>query len=231
MYSEIQQKIRHLLDSRKLNPDNPKIKTMIMYSGGADSLSLAKNVLECTNHKIFLHHVVLKNFEERDQFQLNVLDKQLNFLKKFGEFEFIQSSTEMKIKSGRYKYIGLDLTTSLFMGARSCLALKNQISAIYTGHLRATSAPELFEGISVLNALFTNKRNKPNWILPLRLLDQKSAKLEIYKSIGQDGLSLTVSCRKPSKSNETFTSCGKCHACTTRKKTVLGLGWDMSLVK
>jgi len=231
MHNEIQRKTRKLLSSRYLDPDNKKIKTMIMYSGGADSLSLAKNILESTSHKIFLHHVILKNFEERDQFQLDVLEKQLHFLRKIREFEFIQSTTEMKISSQKFKYVGLDLTTSLFMGGRSCLALKNQISAIYTGHLLATSAPELFEGISVLNALFTNKRFKPNWILPFRSLDQSSAKLKIYESIGEDGLALTVSCRAPSKTNGVFKSCKKCHACKTREKAVKTLGWDMSLVK
>lgn len=231
MYSDIQQKIRKLLSLRNLDPDKASIKTMIMYSGGADSLSLAKNILECTKHKIFIHHVVLKNFEERDEFQLNVLKNQLEFLKKVREFQFIQSSTEMKIDSSDYKYVGLDLTTSLFMGGRSCLALKNQISAIYTGHLLATTAAELFEGISVFNALFTNRRFKPNWLIPFRSLDQRSAKLKIYESIGKDGLALTVSCRSPSKSEGQFSSCGKCHACATRRKAIENLGWDMSLVK
>lgn len=231
MYNEIQQKTRKLLSSRYLDPDNSKIKTMIMYSGGADSLSLAKNILECTSHKIFLHHVVLKNFEERDQFQLDVLPKQLHFLKKIRQFEFIKSTTEMKIPSEESKYVGLDLTTSLFMGGRSCLALKNQISAIYTGHLLATSAPDLFEGISVLNALFTNKRFKPNWILPFRSLNQSSAKLKIYESIGPDGLALTVSCRAPTKTNGDFTSCKKCHACKARENAVRTLKWNMSLVR
>ena len=63
---------------------------MIMYSGGADSLSLAKSVLETTNHNVVIHHVVLNNPENRDDFQLDVLSTQLNYLKqKFRDFEVV----------------------------------------------------------------------------------------------------------------------------------------------
>ena len=38
---------------------------MLMYSGGADSFSLAKGLLEATEHEIILHHVVIRNRKER----------------------------------------------------------------------------------------------------------------------------------------------------------------------
>ena len=66
-----------------------------MYSGGAGSISLAKSILEATNHNLVLHHLVINNPEKRDQFQLSVIDKQLDYLKQnHREFEFIKTSFE-----------------------------------------------------------------------------------------------------------------------------------------
>jgi len=229
--NEIHTTIRRQLKLRSLDPDNNKINVMVMYSGGADSLSLAKNLLECTDFSLYLHHVVMKNFEQRDEFQWNVLEDQMRFLKeKTREFEFIHSTTNMQIGL-EGKFVGLDSTTALFMGARSCLALKNKISAVYTGHLLATRDVDMFEGITVFNAMFANRRFKPNWLCPFRSLKRDTAKAKIYQSLGPEGLDLTVSCRKPKKINEKYTSCNKCHACKTRRSTLQELGWDLKLIK
>ena len=73
--------IQKMLNARQIKHDDERVKSMVMYSGGADSLALAKGVLEATNHQIILHHVVIKNREKRDQFQLSMLDDQINHLK------------------------------------------------------------------------------------------------------------------------------------------------------
>ena len=44
--------IKKELMAAKLSHSNSKIKSMLMYSGGADSLSLAKGLLEATEHEI-----------------------------------------------------------------------------------------------------------------------------------------------------------------------------------
>ena len=63
MNSSVNTALIKSLRAKNINPTNNSLNCMIMYSGGADSLSLAKSVLETTNHKVVIHHVVLNNPE------------------------------------------------------------------------------------------------------------------------------------------------------------------------
>ena len=200
-----------------------------MYSGGADSLSLAKSVLETTSHNVVIHHVVINNFEKRGKFQLDVIDNQLDYLRKnCRQFKFIKTAFDMDLNN----HVGSrDMSVSLFMAGSACRALRKNFAIIYTGHLLATRMADFLEASAILNSLFINARSKPVWLYPLRTIGQPSAKQEIYKNIGSDGLALTVSCRKPSVIENQFTSCMECHACKVRAKTVKELGWDSSLTK
>ena len=130
------------------------------------------------------------------------------------------------------KNVGLDRTTCLFFGARSCAAMRNQVAAVYTGCIEPQFW-ELHQGLSVLNSVFVNLRFKPSWLRPFKFLARQNhqGKLTIFKNIGEEGLDLTVSCRNPKPDGENFKSCLKCHACKLRSKAVGTLGWDKSLVK
>ena len=222
--------ILNSLQLKNIDPQNERVNSMIMYSGGADSLSLAKSVLETTNHNVVIHHVVINNFEKRGQFQLDVIDGQLDYLRKnCRQFKFIKTTFEMELNN---KHVGSsDVSVSLFMAGAACRALGKYFSIIYTGHMSGTRMTDFIEASSILNSLFTNNRFKPVWLYPMRSLGQSLEKREIYKNIGKEGLAMTVSCRKPIVTGNQFTSCLKCHACKTREKTVKELGWDPSLVK
>ena len=72
--AETEKEINHVhaviekeLKAARLSESNSKIKSMLMYSGGADSFSLAKGLLEATEHEIILHHVVIRNREKRER--------------------------------------------------------------------------------------------------------------------------------------------------------------------
>ena len=228
MNSSVNTAVIKSLRAKNINPSNDSLNSMIMYSGGADSLSLAKSVLETTNHKVVIHHVVLNNPENRDDFQLEVLSTQLNYLKqKFRDFEFVKTNFEMNLSD----IPGIrDMSVSLFMAGAACRALKKNFSIVYTGHVFPDMI-DFIEANAVLNSLFTNTRFKPLWLYPLRNINQSTSKQEIYKNIGPDGLSLTVSCRKPIKEGSKFTSCLNCPACKVRSRAVQSLGWDVQLVK
>ena len=222
--------IKKELMAAKLSHSNNKIKSMIMYSGGADSLALAKGMLEATQHEIILHHVIIKNREERDQFQLDTLDGQFEFLrKKTRDFQVMKSAYEIPLETKR---VGLDRSTCLFLGARSCTAMDNQVSAVFTGCIEP-QIWELHEGLSVFNSVFINRRFKPSWLRPFKFLARQThkGKVMIFKNIGTEGLDLTVSCRRPVVAGDKFKSCLKCHACKLRTKAVETLGWDKALVK
>ena len=235
--AETEKEINHVhaviekeLKAARLSESNSKIKSMLMYSGGADSFSLAKGLLEATEHEIILHHVVIRNREKRDQFQLKTLDKQFDYLRKTTrEFQVLKSAYEIPLET---KQVGLDRTTCLFFGARACAAMRNQVAAVYTGCIEPQFW-ELHQGSSVLNSVFVHLRYKPSWLRPFKFLARQinQGKSTIYKNIGEEGLNLTVSCRNPKSDGEKFISCLKCHACKLRAKTVESLGWDKSLVK
>ena len=87
-------------------------------------------MLEATQHEIILHHVIIKNREERDQFQLDTLDGQFQFLRKKLEIFKDELAHEIPFETKR---VGLDRSTCLFFGARSCTAMDNQVSAVFTG--------------------------------------------------------------------------------------------------
>lgn len=217
------------LETHRIDAQNQSINVMLMYSGGADSVSLAKSILEATNHKLVLHHVVINNPEKRDQFQLNVIEKQLKYLRtNYRDFEFIKTSFEMNLN----KRAGIiDMSVALFMAGSACGALGRRFSVIYTGHLHATPVSHFMEAGSVLNSLFINRRFKPVWLYPLRYLNRSTSKEVVYKNIGPEVLNLTVSCRRPTVDGENYISCLQCHACKTRSITVKKLGWDVALVK
>ena len=216
------------LKDRGIDPRNKQINVMMMYSGGADSLSLAKSILETTSHNLVLHHVIINNSEKRDNFQLDVIDGQLDYLRKnCREFEFFKTSFEMNLNNNT----GIrDMSVSMFMAGTACRALRKRFSVIYTGHLLAAMV-DFQEASAVINSLYTNMRFKPIWLYPLRSLNRLAAKREIYKNIGEEGLALTVSCRKPAVKEQRFVSCLKCPACIVREKAIRELSWDVSLVK
>ena len=228
LLNSINETLIRLLKAKRISIDNEQLNTMIMYSGGADSLSLAKSVLETTNHKVVIHHVVLQNPENRDKFELDVIEAQLEYLKKnFRDFQFIQTRFNVNFSNST----GIkDMSAALFMAGTSCRALKTNFSIIYSGHLLAPMT-DFMEASAVLNALFSNRRAKPIWMYPFKHINQRTSKVEIYRNIGPKGLDLTVSCRRPSLEGKKFVSCLTCPACKVRYNTVKTLGWDESLVK
>ena len=229
--NSINETLLKLLKARRISIDNEQLNSMVMYSGGADSLSLAKSVLETTNHKVVLHHVVLQNPENRDKFELDVIEAQLEYLKKnFRDFQFIQTRFNVNLSNST----GIkDMSAALFMAGTSCRALKKNFSIIYSGHMHETPMMDFMEASAVLNALFSNRRAKPIWIYPFKYINinQRTSKLEIYRNIGPKGLELTVSCRRPTLEGKKFVSCFTCPACKVRHNTVKTLGWDENLVK
>jgi 2OG-Fe(II) oxygenase superfamily len=226
--NKVNDAVRHMLHLRMIDPDNSKLKAMIMYSGGADSTALVKGLLEATDHEIFLHHVVIKNAEHREEYQLRMVEKQLAHLREHSRpFEYFSSAYEMHSGLGG----GLDMTLALFMGGRYCVSKGNVFSTIWTGHIN-TPASDLTVAAAVLNSLFINSARRPLWLIPFQdVLEASTAKQDIYASLGETLLGMTVSCRKPQKKGGQFFVCGTCHACNTRRQALEKMNWNPNLVR
>ena len=126
--SSINNAIINLLKARRIDPADNSLNVMLMYSGGADSISLAKSILEVTQHKVFIHYVSIDNPEKRDGFQLDVLDAQLDYLKQnYRNFEFIKTDFGINVSKGT----GAETCPWLYLWGTACRALNRRFSVIH----------------------------------------------------------------------------------------------------
>ena len=182
-----------------------RLNTLIMYSGGLDSVSMLVNVLQETNHKVHVHHIKIINFEKRDDVEYNAVKNTLEYIRKhYRDFDYSTSCNEFLLGKGG----GTDLQLQMFTAGRVNSVLGGQVDNVLTGH-QFPRFSVLSEGAVLFNAMFAERTRKPEWLRPL----SKVKKIDVYASIPTELAKLTWSCRKPLKNGNVFTPCGKCHAC------------------
>jgi 7-cyano-7-deazaguanine synthase in queuosine biosynthesis len=188
-------------------PERPA-KTLIMISGGLDSVVLLANFLAHTNHEVHAHHIEIHNKENRWEIENRTLERVLPTIReRYRPFTYSTSKYELMMGMGG----GLDMTLATFMAARVTTAEGTFMDLVVTGHV-AASTHEYCEAAAVHAACYVNSRVKPIWITPL----SKLSKFDIYNSIPPDLADLTWSCRRPIELGNDFQPCLKCHACKTR---------------
>ena len=187
------------------------VKSIVMLSGGLDSVALLATVLKETNHAVHAHHIDIVNFENRWKVERRSVEDALKYLRKHDRpFDYTQSRNEFDVGKGG----GTDLQLSLFTAFRLCTALGGNIDLVMTGHITPPFW-ELSEGAAVFHAGFIHKRRKPEWIWPLKFLTSAhiQKKLDIYESIPEELADVAWSCRKPVTQKRKFVPCGQCFAC------------------
>ena len=58
-----------------------RLNTLIMYSGGLDSVAMLVNVLKETNHRVHVHHIKIINFEKRDDVEHDAVKNTLEYIR------------------------------------------------------------------------------------------------------------------------------------------------------
>jgi 7-cyano-7-deazaguanine synthase in queuosine biosynthesis len=193
----------------KTHPPQRKLKTLLMLSGGLDSVVLLATFLAHTDHEIHAHHIEIRNTENRADIENQTLERVFPYLKEhYRPFTYSTSKYELMLGLGG----GLDMTLATFMAARVNGATGASQDFIITGHVNASVA-EYNEASAVFTACYTNHRNKPLWLVPLARL----RKFDIYNAIPPALADLTWSCRRPLFDGTNHTPCQKCHACETRR--------------
>lgn len=185
-----------------------KIYSLVLVSGGLDSVALLANMLQHTKHRVHAHFVEIVNHEKRAVAEKAAVQKCVNYMMRhYRPFEYSSSVYEMML--GEPKWVGPDISAVMFMAGRLCKSLGNNMDMIWTGHLRAPTY-EYIDAGSVLSAAFSSLLKKPLWITPM----QNFLKYDVLQSIPEDLADLTWSCRNPVYDEQGNPSkCGKCHAC------------------
>ncbi|MSO93219.1 MAG: hypothetical protein EXQ86_07445 [Rhodospirillales bacterium] len=187
------------------------VRTIVMLSGGLDSIALLGTVLKETNHAVHAHHIEIVNFENRCKVEKRSVANALKYIRKhYRPFDYSESRSEFNVGKGG----GTDLQLSLFTAFRLCTALGGNIDLVMTGHITPPFW-ELSEGAAVFHAGFIHKRRKPEWVWPLKFLASAHVqkKLDIYESIPEELAETAWSCRKPVVKKSKFLPCGQCFAC------------------
>lgn len=206
--------IKRNLDIAKTPATRKNIRSLVMFSGGLDSVALLANVLAETDHHVHVHHIEIVNAEERDKAEDVACLKTLEFIQReYRDFDYSTSRSEFMLGWGG----GTDLQLALFTAGRVTTALEGLIDIVFTGHIQPPFW-ELSEGAAALNAVFIQRKHKPEWLWPFSKIDGpfNMRKVHIYESIPQDLAEMTWSCRKPVSENNETLPCHKCHACVSR---------------
>ena len=190
-------------------------KTLMLYSGGMDSVSLAWNLLEHTEQDVHIHAIHLHNTENRINAEAQAIKNSIEFLQK-NQRSFTFSSS---MYSWLSKYSGgKDMTLALFQAVRVMSGLGETFNAVFSGDYNMLKE-EVAEAYGVFNAACSNRRLKPVWVTPLDYMTKISVdrSLGVYLGMPEELRELYWSCRKPLQSPAGFIKCGKCHACERQK--------------
>ncbi len=194
--------------------DRKNIHSVVMYSGGLDSVALLANILAETDHHVHVHHIDIVNREGRSAAENIAVEKTLDYIREeYRDFDYSSSRNEFNIGLGG----GTDLQLTLFTAGRLTTALEGMVDMIFTGHIQPPFW-ELSEGAAVLNAIFIQRKQKPEWLWPFSKIDGPFGmrKVHIWESIPPELAQMTWSCRRPVAVDGDIQVCDDCHACASR---------------
>jgi len=202
------------LEAARTKKSRTNIRSLIMYSGGLDSVALLANVLAETNHHVHVHHIEIANQEDRADAENQAVEKTLEYIRReYRDFDYSCSKNHFPLGLGG----GTDLQLALFTAGRVTTALEGMIDIVFTGHIQPPFW-ELSEGAAILNAVFIQRKQKPEWLWPFSQIPGPfdMRKVHIWESIPVELAEMTWSCRRPSTNDSGTTPCERCHACHSR---------------
>lgn len=203
------------LRSARTRYDRKNIRSLVMYSGGLDSVALLANILAETDHHVHVHHIDIANRDGRSEVETIAVEKTLNYIRReYRDFDYSSSRNEFNVGWGG----GTDLQLTLFTAGRLTTALEGMVDMVFTGHIQPPFW-ELSEGAAVLNAVFIQRKQKPEWLWPFSKIDGPFGmrKVHIWESIPLELAEMTWSCRRPVKKGDQTQACNDCHACASRE--------------
>ena len=185
---------------------------VVMFSGGLDSLgALYKALTDSTysQYAIHVHHIHLKNYEDRDAAEDIAVAAILEAIKKiptlkeptisYSTFTFPDINKGVLIDAIVVNFIAGNLIQRFPFIQKVALGVTKDDDINTRDITAANQAVALF-------ALFSDTAAK---VYPVRTM----SKQEIYDMLPVDLRKLAWYCRTPNKVNDKYIPCGGCHSC------------------
>ena len=205
------------------------MKVLLLWSGGVESTSLLKHLLENTNDEVYAHWIKMDNIENRWRNESKAIETLLPLLRSIRPFHF--DTSETKICEGKARPMDYSVQYSIGIMAM----YYHNCERIY----RAGCAEDDFDHGLLYNKLV---HRNPNPDEPGFSHRRRAKTLESMLAVGADGNEVapwleyyahpkawhvkylgdlfqhTWSCRTPINDKE----CGHCHTCLERRAAIYG---------
>ena len=197
------------LESIEIDRSENKPKTLVMLSGGIDSVAVLVNLLTETDHIVHAHHIELGNRDNRQQAENDAVADVVDFCwQHYRDFSFSTSKSDFKLTQRGY-----DLIFTMFHAGLVSISSAPGYDFVMTGHFQ-TKKIRAGYGQQMLDSCFLRESARPSWVRPLDALPhEKHVKIDIYRSVPDELAALSWSCRKPVTIEGELTPCGRCYAC------------------
>jgi len=210
--------------------DNPS--SVLMLSGGVDSVALLKKLLEETDEDIYAHHFHLKSFENTyfKKAEAKALRKIVPYMKKaFRDFHYTESTIDVRQimnlishdeKDLRFACIPEHIYYNLLGGV---LAKITKSDKLYSGICK-----EDFKGMHFGGLEEYSFENREKFIMrpiinstsyPYKILNNDTrfknplSKRQEIEYIGEELMKMVWYCRHPIRENNKFIPCNECRPC------------------
>ena len=181
---------------------------LLMFSGGLDSLTCLYLLLKEEKYKdyeIHVHHIVLKNIEDRDRAETIAINNILNYLRSHNYRRFTYSESIYEYPSFNGNFIW-DINLVYFIAATICqstplikMAAFGVMGVEFNGLVRLKISKDIFSAFKIDAKI----------LLPV----EKYLKKDLYKIIPEELAELSWSCRTPIYINGIPRKCGNCKVC------------------
>jgi hypothetical protein len=197
------------LVSNKIDKPENETRTLVMLSGGIDSVAVLANLLTETEHVVHAHHIELGNRDNRQQAENDAVADVIDYCwEHYRDFSFSSSKSDFRIVPRGY-----DLIFTMFHAALVSISSAPGVDFVMTGHFQTKKIRASY-GQQMLDSCFLRESARPRWIRPLDALPhEKHVKIDIYRSVPDELATLSWSCRKPATIDGELRPCGRCYAC------------------
>lgn len=198
-------------------------RVMLLWSGGVESTSLLKHLLLTTRHEVVAHHIQMMNPEQRDDLELERVERLVKLLRDpargLRPFEF--THTLLRLCRGDALPHDADVVFPL-----GILAMRHHHCTVL---LRGWCLEDYVDrpGGSVPDGTRYRRQAAPylGLLRPNEMIPEHPThawpKARHARFLG-DLAEETWSCRRPDRSKGYAAPCGKCHACREREAALRG---------
>lgn len=186
---------------------------LLMFSGGLDSTGAFWKLIE-NQEKIHVHHMNLKNIENRYLAENIATKNIIEYMKNIADFSYSESTHEYESYNNKFIW---DSDLSSFMAGNICSfipSIKNIALGLTKSDLNGSVNDRIARGNKILEALCSATK-----IYPIKHLTKK----EVWDFLPENLRKLSWSCRNPIYQENEIISCRKCKTCYEMDKVGITL--------